>query len=139
MKKAAILFILSLLINLPGMNLKAQQNKSNVSVFVESQEELIEEVAGEYVLHFYMLYDDRYTSAKEIKFEAESLDDVTKFGIRNSPHEKTGRYLCYIKTESSHPKDVFLNFLKKFKCMQLSFAEKEISVDAFKNEMNNVK
>ena len=138
-RRAAIVFIFSVLMGLSGTGLMAQQNESNVSVFVDSKAKLIEEVAGEYVLHFYMQYDDRYTNAKEIRSLAEEIDGVEKFGIRNSPHPKTGRYLCYVKTASQNPKAIFMQLMKKFKCTKLTVEGTEMPVQQFEKEISNSK
>jgi hypothetical protein len=138
-RKAVVLISLSIMLSMTGLTLMAQQNKADVSVFVESQEDFLEDYAGETIFHFHLLYDDRYTNHKEIREMAETLPEVVKFGIRNSPDEKTGRYLCYLKTSSQKPHDTFNQFLKKFSVEKISLEGKKVSVKKFKQEINNLK
>lgn len=122
-----------------GLSLMAQQKKSNVTVFVESQKDFLEDYAGETIFHFHILFDDRFTNAKEIKEMTETIPDVIKFGIKNLPDTKTGRYLCYFKTSSQKPQDTFDLFLKKFSVSSILLEGKEVSVNEFNSKINNLK
>lgn len=138
-RKSAVLIGLSILLSMTGLTLMAQQDKSNVSVFVEAQKNFLEDYAGETIFHFHILFDDRYTNAKELREVTETIPDVVKFGIRNSPDMKTGRYLCYLKTSSQKPIDTYNLFLKKFNVTKLLLEGKEVSVKEFNQEINNLK
>jgi hypothetical protein len=122
-----------------GLSLMAQQNKPNVTVFVESQKDFLEDYAGENIFHFHLLYDDRYISHKEIKDMTESIPGVIKFGIRNSPDLKSGRYLCHLKTASQNPNDIFDLFLRKIDVTTISLEGNEVSVKEFNQKINNLK
>lgn len=130
---------LSILLSMTGLALMAQQSKSNVTVFVESQKDFLEDYAGETIFHFHILFDDRFTNAKEIRETTETIPDVIKLGIKNSPDMKTGRYLCYLKTSSQKPQDTFDLFLNKFNISSISLEGKEVSVKEFNSKINNLK
>ncbi len=138
-KKIAALLSLFVLLIITGNSLNAQQSKSNLSVFIENQEDFIELKDEVNIFHFHILYDDRYTSAKEIQATAMLIPDIEKFGIRNTPDMESGRYLCYLKTTSKDPMPVFNMFLKKFSCKRVSYEEENISVKTFNKKINNLK
>ena len=138
-RKTTALFSLFVIFALVGAKLNAQQIKSNVSVFIENQKDFIEPSGDLTIFHFHMLYDDRYTSAKEVQAMANSVSGVEKFGIKNFPDMKTGRYACYLKTTSNNPLDIFNTFLQKFNCTNLSLEEEDVSVKSFNEKINNLK
>ncbi|MEA3443624.1 MAG: hypothetical protein U9R19_02735 [Bacteroidota bacterium] len=137
--KTTALISLLALFALTGTKLNAQQNKSNVSVFIENQKDFIEESGDLSIFHFHMLYDDRYISAKEVQAMANSIPEIIKFGIKNQPNTKDGKYACYIKTSIKNQNDVFSIFLKKFNCTKLSLEGEEVSVKSFNEKINNLK
>ncbi len=138
-KKATILISIITLLALCGTGIKAQESKSNVSVFIENPNDFLGQKDGQSVFHFHILYDDRFISSKEIQSITKSIAEVEKFGIRNYPNMKTGRYLSYLKTTDENPMTVFNKFLKKFNCSKVSYQEENISINSLNKKVNNLK
>lgn len=108
----------------------AQEKKSDLTVVFPNAASVFTDNSNEYQLEFFLKGLDPFASTKPFTEYAQSLQNVSKFSIKNVA-DNEGRRACYLFLKKDDPMLAFSRIINFMKVSKIMVGEETMDLPAF--------